>query len=81
VKERRTRRGVEKLQAAASIPMIAEALRLFPGSQVLRVDDADQVDDLDELPGQTNVIHVDFGGMRERTEEVIPDPEEREDDD
>jgi DNA polymerase-3 subunit gamma/tau len=81
VKERRTRRGAEKLQAAASIPMIAEALRLFPGSQVLRVDDADQVDDLDELPGQTNVIHVDFGGMRERTEEVIPDPEEREDDD
>jgi DNA polymerase-3 subunit gamma/tau len=81
VKERRTRRGAEKLQAAAAIPMIAEALRLFPGSQVLRVDDAEQADDLDELGGQTNVIHVDFGGLRERAEESIPDPEEREDDD
>jgi len=79
VKERRTRRGAEKLQAAASIPRIAEALSLFPGAQVLRVEDADQADDLDDLDPQHNVIHVDFG-LRERAEEVLPDPEEREDD-
>ena len=79
VKERRLRRGSEKLQSAAAIPRIAEALRLFPGAQVLRVDDAEQVDDLDELAPQHNVIHVDFG-LRERAEELIPDPDEREDD-
>ena len=79
VKERRTRRGSEKLQSAAAIPRIAEALRLFPGAQVLRVDDAEQADDLDELAPQHNVIHVDFG-LRERAEEMMPDPEEREDD-
>ena len=79
VKERRTRRGSEKLQSAAAIPRIAEALRLFPGAQVLRVDDAEQADDLDDLAPQHNVIHVDFG-MRERAEEMIPDPDEREDD-
>jgi len=79
VKERRTRRGAEKLQAAASIPRIAEALSLFPGAQVLRVEDGDEADDLDDLDPQHNVIHVDFG-LRERAEEVLPDPEEREDD-
>jgi DNA polymerase-3 subunit gamma/tau len=79
VKERRTRRGAEKLQSAAAIPRIAEALRLFPGAQVLRVDDAEQADDLDDLAPQHNVIHVDFG-LRERAEEMIPDPDEREDD-
>jgi DNA polymerase-3 subunit gamma/tau len=79
VKERRTRRGTEKLQSAAAIPRIAEALRLFPGAQVLRVDDAEPADDLDDLAPQHNVIHVDFG-LRERAEEVIPDPDEREDD-
>jgi DNA polymerase-3 subunit gamma/tau len=79
VKERRTRRGTEKLQSAAAIPRIAEALRLFPGAQVLRVDDAEQADDLDDLAPQHNVIHVDFG-LRERAEEMIPDPDEREDD-
>jgi DNA polymerase-3 subunit gamma/tau len=79
VKERRTRRGTEKLQSAAAIPRIAEALRLFPGAQVLRVDEAEQADDLDDLAPQHNVIHVDFG-LRERAEEMIPDPDEREDD-
>jgi len=79
VKERRTRRGTEKLQSAAAIPRIAEALRLFPGAQVLRVDDAELADDLDDLAPQHNVIHVDFG-LRERAEEMIPDPDEREDD-
>jgi len=79
VKERRTRRGSEKLQSAAAIPRIAEALRLFPGAQVLRVEDAEQADDLDELAPQHNVIHVDFG-LRERAEEITPDPDEREDD-
>ncbi|OYX48159.1 MAG: DNA polymerase III subunit gamma/tau [Alphaproteobacteria bacterium 32-64-14] len=80
VQERRRRVGDEKLSSAAALPKIAEALRLFPGSRVLRVDDAEQPDDLDEGLAAPNVIHVDFG-HRERTEEEIPDPEEHEDDD
>ena len=62
---------------------MAEALRVFPGSKVLRVDDAADVDDdIDDGPAAPNVIHVDFG-YRERAEESIPDPEEydSEDDD
>jgi DNA polymerase-3 subunit gamma/tau len=77
--ERRRRRGREKLQAAAAHPFVAEALRLFPGSKVLRVDDPEEQEDLDDTPATPNVIHVDFG-YRERVEEQMPDPEEREDD-
>ncbi len=77
--ERRRRRGREKLQAAAAHPFVAEALRLFPGSKVLRVDDPEEQEDVDDTPATPNVIHVDFG-YRERVEEEIPDPEEREDD-
>jgi DNA polymerase-3 subunit gamma/tau len=77
--ERRTRRGAEKLQAAAAHPRIAEALRVFPGARVLRVDEQEHHDDLDDVPAIANVIHVDFG-HRERLDEAIPDPEEREDD-
>ncbi len=80
VKERRKRRYDEKLSAAASHPRIAEALRVFPGARVLRVEEAEQADDAEDFPTQPNVIHVD-SGHRERAEEVIPDPEEDEDDD
>jgi len=79
--EKRKRRGREKLQAAEAHPRIAEALRVFPGARVLRVDDPDVQEEIDDAPepARANVIHVDFG-HRERVEEVIPDPEEREDD-
>jgi len=81
VKERRTRKGVEKLRAAEAHPVIAEALRVFPGARVLRVDEGETADETDDFPSAPpNVIHVDFG-YRERAEEAIPDPEEREDDD
>jgi DNA polymerase-3 subunit gamma/tau len=83
VKELRTRKGVEKMRAIEAIPRVAEALRVFPGARVLRVDDADPADDLEDFPSNApqgaNVIHVDFS-YRDRVEETIPDPEEREDD-
>lgn len=85
VKERRGRKAAEKLSNAASHPRVAEALRVFPGAKVLRVEDADAVDEIDDFPegpgsgSGANVIHVDFG-YRDRAEEEIPDPEEREDD-
>ena len=61
--------------------MIAEALRVFPGAKVLRVDEGEAAEETDDFPASAapNVIHVDFG-HRERVEEDIPDPEEREDD-
>lgn len=77
--ERRTRRRVEKLQAAAALPRVAEALRVFPGARVLRVDEPDAQEDMEDVPAGDNIIHVDFG-LRERMDEEIPDPEEREDD-
>jgi DNA polymerase-3 subunit gamma/tau len=83
VKELRTRKGVEKMRAIEAIPRVAEALRVFPGARVLRVDNADAADDLEDFPSNAaqgaNVIHVDFS-YRDRVEETIPDPEEREDD-
>ena len=81
VKERRRRQGEEKLRAAEAHPVIAEALRVFPGARVLRVDEGEAVEETDDFPAAAaaNVIHVDFG-HRERVEEDIPDPEEREDD-
>jgi len=83
VKELRTRKGFEKMRAIEAIPRVAEALRVFPGARVLRVDDADAADDLEDFPSNApqgaNVIHVDFS-YRDRVEETIPDPEEREDD-
>ena len=87
VKELRTRKGVEKMRAIEAIPRVAEALRVFPGARVLRVDDADAAEDLEDFPSGApqgapqdgNVIHVDFS-YRDRVEETIPDPEEREDD-
>jgi DNA polymerase-3 subunit gamma/tau len=82
VSEKRRRVADEKIAAAAALPKVAEALRVFPGSRVLRIDEADQIDDIDDGPAAPNVIHVDFG-YRERAEESIPDPEEydSEDDD
>jgi hypothetical protein len=82
--ERRTRRGRERLKAAEAHPRIAEALKAFPGARVLRVDEPQAQDELEDQPGKANVIHVDFA--RERVEgEVLPEPEaipdeEREDD-
>ncbi|HPI48035.1 MAG TPA: DNA polymerase III subunit gamma/tau [Hyphomonadaceae bacterium] len=79
--ELRKRRGREKQQAIEAHPRIAEALRVFPGSRVLRIEDPDAADEMEEIPepSRPNVIHVDFG-HRERLDEIIPDPEEREDD-
>jgi DNA polymerase-3 subunit gamma/tau len=78
--EQRRRRGREKLKAVEAHPRIAEALRVFPGARVLRVEEPEEQEELDEAPAAANVIHVDFN-LRERAEEGIPDPEEREDDD
>ncbi|MEQ1783098.1 MAG: DNA polymerase III subunit gamma/tau [Hyphomonadaceae bacterium] len=83
VKELRTRKGVERMRAIEALPRVAEALRVFPGARVLRVDDADAAEDMEDFPSGApqgaNVIHVDFS-YRDRVEETIPDPEEREDD-
>jgi DNA polymerase III subunit gamma/tau len=78
--EVRTRRGRERLKAAESLPRIAEALKVFPGARVLKVEDPDAQEELDEAPLGANVIHVDFS-PRDRVEEAYPDPEEREEDD
>jgi DNA polymerase III subunit gamma/tau len=78
--EVRTRRGRERLKAAEALPRIAEALKVFPGARVLKVEDPDAHEELDEAPANANVIHVDFS-PRDRAEESYPDPEEREDDD
>jgi DNA polymerase-3 subunit gamma/tau len=80
--ELRTRRRGEKQAAVEAHPRVAEALRLFPGAKVLRIEDPDAQNEMDEVaePSRPNVIHVDFG-YREHAEQDIPDPEEREDDD
>ncbi|HOY77070.1 MAG TPA: DNA polymerase III subunit gamma/tau [Hyphomonadaceae bacterium] len=84
--ELRTRRRGERQAAVEAHPRVAEALRLFPGAKVLRIEDPEAQSDMDEIaepsrPQQDpNVIHVDFG-YREHAEQDIPDPEEREDDD
>jgi hypothetical protein len=78
--EVRQRRGREKLKAAEAHPRIAEALKVFPGARVLRVDEPEAQEELDELAAKANVIHVDFSS-RERAEDAHPEPEEREDDD
>ncbi len=75
VSEKRRRMAEEKLANAAALPKVAEALRLFPGSKVLRIDAAEQPDEMDDGLDARNVIHVDFG-YRERAEETIPDPVE-----
>ncbi len=80
VSEKRKRVHEERLAAAAALPKIAEALRVFPGAKVLRIDAAAETDEIDDGHAAPNVIHVDFG-YRERAEEAIPDPEEDEDDD
>jgi DNA polymerase-3 subunit gamma/tau len=88
--ERRTRRGRERLKAAEAHPRIAEALKAFPGARVLRVEDPQAQDELDDVAASANVIHVDFA--RDRVEdEALPEAEaipyeaipyeEREDDD
>ncbi len=84
--ELRTRRRGERQAAVEAHPRVAEALRLFPGAKVLRIEDPEAQSDMDEIaepsrPQQgPNVIHVDFG-YRDHAEQDIPDPEEREDDD
>jgi DNA polymerase-3 subunit gamma/tau len=79
ISETRKRKYREKIKSIEALPRIAEALRVFPGAQVLRVEEAHPQDELDETPAGANVIHVDFA-PRDR-DEGIPDPEEREDDD
>ncbi len=82
--EGRQRRGREKLKAAEAHPRIAEALKVFPGARVLRVDEPEAQEELDDQPAQANVIHIDFA--RDRPGDALPDPEaippdERGDDD
>jgi len=77
--ETRVRRGRERLKAAESHPRIAEALKVFPGSRVLRIDEPEAQEELEDAPAVANVIHVDFA-PRERAIEEFPEPEEREDD-
>jgi DNA polymerase III subunit gamma/tau len=72
--EARTRRRKERLKAAEAHPRVAEALRVFPGARVLKVEEPDALEELDEAPARANVIHVDFG--REQ-----PEPEEQEEQD
>ncbi|HEV7692867.1 MAG TPA: DNA polymerase III subunit gamma/tau [Hyphomonadaceae bacterium] len=60
ISETRKRKHSEKLKSAAAHPRIAEALRVFPGAQVLRVDEPQAAEELDETPAGANVIHVDF---------------------
>jgi DNA polymerase-3 subunit gamma/tau len=78
--ERRQRRGREKLAAAEAHPRIAEALKAFPGARVLRVEDPQAQDELDDAPARANVIHVDFA--RDRAPDGMPpDFDPRSDDD
>jgi DNA polymerase-3 subunit gamma/tau len=72
--ETRVRRGRERLKAAESHPRIAEALRVFPGARVLRVDEPEAQEELEDAPVTANVIHVDFA-PRERAIEEFPEPE------
>ena len=78
--ETRTRRRTERIKAAEAHPRIAEALKVFPGARVLKVEELESSEELDDAPAKANVIHVDFSA-RERPDADIPDPEEREDDD
>jgi len=78
--ERRQRRGREKLAAAEAHPRIAEALKVFPGAKVLRVDDPQAQEELDDAPASANVIHVDFSGSRAGGD-MPPDFDPRPDDD
>ncbi len=65
--ELRKRRREEKMESAKAHPRISEALRLFPGARVVSVDSPEDEDMLDELPAASdasNVIHVEFGGVK-----------------
>jgi DNA polymerase-3 subunit gamma/tau len=78
--ERRQRRGREKLAAAEAHPRVAEALKVFPGARVLRVEDPQAQEELDDVPASANVIRVDFtrsGALGE----TPPDFDPRSDDD
>jgi hypothetical protein len=77
--ERRQRRGREKLAAAEAHPRIAEALKVFPGAKVLRVEDPQSQEELDDAPVSANVIHVDFSGGR--AADMPPDFDPRSDGD
>jgi DNA polymerase-3 subunit gamma/tau len=72
--ETRVRRGRERLKSAESHPRIAEALKVFPGARVLRVDEPEAQDEIEDAPATANVIHVDFA-PRERVAEEFPEPE------
>ncbi|HEX5005493.1 MAG TPA: DNA polymerase III subunit gamma/tau [Hyphomonadaceae bacterium] len=81
--ERRQRRGREKLAAAEAHPRIAEALKVFPGAKVLRVEDPQAADaaqdEVDDAPASAKVIHVDFSGGR--AGDIPPDFDPRSDGD
>ena len=84
--ERRSRRRKERLSAVEAHPRIREALRAFPGSRVLRVDEPEALegfledDDMPVSPHGENIVHVDFSGHgRSQEIEIEPDPEESDD--
>jgi DNA polymerase-3 subunit gamma/tau len=78
--ETRARRHKEKLKAAEGLPRVAEALKVFKGARVLKIEEPEAEEDLDEAPARDNVIHVDFAPREHADPEAIP-YEEREDDD
>jgi DNA polymerase III subunit gamma/tau len=78
--ERRRRRGQEKLAAAEAHPRVAEALKVFPGARVLRVEDPQAQEELDDVPASANVIRVDFTRSG-AAGETPPDFDPRSDDD
>jgi DNA polymerase-3 subunit gamma/tau len=84
--EARTRKERERFASAEAHPRVAEALRLFPGAKVLRIDEPEAAEELDETASGSNVIHVDFAPretMERSAEEVHPElePDHEEDDD
>jgi DNA polymerase III subunit gamma/tau len=73
IADTRKRKHREKLKAAESHPRIAEALRVFPGAQVLRVEEPQPQEELDEAPAGANVIHVDFSPRESEEPDFDPD--------
>jgi DNA polymerase-3 subunit gamma/tau len=80
--EARTRKERERFASAEAHPRVAEALKAFPGAKVLRIDEPEAADDLDEAASGANVIHVDFAprdAVERPTEDVHPELEEDDD--
>jgi DNA polymerase-3 subunit gamma/tau len=80
--EARARKERERFASAEAHPRVAEALKAFPGAKVLRIDEPEAADELDEAVSGANVIHVDFAprdAVERPTEDVHPELEEDDD--